>query len=575
MVNQEVAEILQRMAELLEYFGDPTDHFRIRAYKNASLTLRELPENIADIAKRKELKKIPGIGEGIAKKIEEYVANGKVNEYEFLKKAMPAGLFELMAIPFLGPKKVRMLNKELGITNVKELEKAVKNGSIEELKGFGKKSADKILEGIQMKNEQGERRFVGEVFLTVNELIRAIRKFPGVSRAEPAGSFRRREETIGDIDILVSVKNPAKDSVKIMERFVKLPGVAHILGKGDTKSSVAMKDGLQVDLRVVSENQFGSALQYFTGSKKHNVHLRTFAKAKGFKVSEYGFFKISGSKEKLVASKTEEECYEALGLQYIPPEFRTDSGEIEAATKNMLPKNLIELKDIKGDLHAHSTYSDGGNTIEQMAMEAHRRGYEYIAITDHSPSLHVAHGLDKKRLVQKKKEIDKLNEKLPIRILFGTEVDIMKNGSIDYPDVILQEFDIVVASIHSYFNEDNTDRLLAAMGNPYVHIIGHPSGRLLGQRKPYQLDYEKIFERAAETGTIIEINAQPQRLDLADIYIRSASRAGVKFSIDSDAHSTDGLWLMDLGVSWARRGWVEKQQVVNTLSLDALKRALK
>ncbi|MEK7528935.1 MAG: PHP domain-containing protein, partial [Patescibacteria group bacterium] len=250
-------------------------------------------------------------------------------------------------------------------------------------------------------------------------------------------------------------------------------------------------------------------------------------------------------------------------------------GEIEAATKNMLPKNLIELKDIKGDLHAHSTYSDGGNTIEQMAMEAHRRGYEYIAITDHSPSLHVAHGLDKKRLVQKKKEIDKLNEKLPIRILFGTEVDIMKNGSIDYPDVILQEFDIVVASIHSYFNEDNTDRLLAAMGNPYVHIIGHPSGRLLGQRKPYQLDYEKIFERAAETGTIIEINAQPQRLDLADIYIRSASRAGVKFSIDSDAHSTDGLWLMDLGVSWARRGWVEKQQVVNTLSLDALKRALK
>ncbi len=325
-----------------------------------------------------------------------------------------------------------------------------------------------------------------------------------------------------------------------------------------------------MDLRVVEPKQFGSALQYFTGSKLHNVHLRTFAKNRGFKLSEYGFFKG----EKLVASKTEEECYKSLGMQYIPPEMRTDTGEIEAAYRHELPA-LIELKDIRGDLHAHSAWSDGRNSIREMALEAHRRGYEYIALTDHSPSLIVANGLKLDRLKKKKREIDELNEKLPIKILFGTEVDILKDGSIDSPDEILNQFDIVVASIHSRFGQDNTLRLLKAMENPHVHIIGHASGRLIGQRNPYSVDYDKIFKKAGETGTILEINSQPLRFDLQDQYIREAKRWKCKFAINSDAHSIQGLRVMELGVRWAKRGWVEKKDVINTLRYEQLKKMLK
>ena len=565
------------MAEMLEYFGDPADRFRIRAYQNAALTIAELPESLEVITKEKRLQKISGIGEGIAKKIEEYISSGKVREYEMLKKALPKGIFEIMEIPFLGPKKARRLNLELGITNIKELERAVQSGAVTQLSGFGEKSAEKILEGIAMKQEQHGRMYIGEIFLTVKELVEDIKKFPEANAVEPAGSFRRREETVGDIDILVTTKagkNVETEAKKIMERFVKLPQVRNVLAQGHTKSSVMTHEGFQVDLRVVQPAQFGSALQYFTGSKKHNVHLRTWAKNKGFKISEYGFFRLDDGTEKLIASRTEAECYKALGMQYIPPELRTDSGEISAALKNTLPK-LIEYQNIRGDLHAHSRYSDGSHSIEDMALAAHKKGYEYIAITDHSPSLHIAHGLDPQRLRQKKREIDRLNKTLPIKILFGTEVDILKDGSIDYPDSILREFDIVVASIHSLFNQDNTDRILRAMKNPYVHIIGHVSGRLLGKRKPYPLNYEKIFAAAAETGTIMEINAQYLRLDLQDIYVRTAKGYGVKFAINSDAHSTDGLWLMELGVSWARRGWVERGEVINTLPLIDLKKALK
>lgn len=566
MINQELSEIFSQIAKILEFLGNPGDTFRIRAYSNASMAIMEAQESLEKLAKEKRLREIPGIGQGIAMKIEEYISTGKIKEYELLKKAIPKGFFEMLDIPFLGPKKVKALHSELKITSIKELEKAIKEGAVQQLPGFGEKSAQKIMEGIDMKQKAKGRRLLGEVYLTVSHIVEELKKCKEVIDVVPAGSFRRCEETVGDIDILATGKNPKK----IMEFFVKLPFVGNILGEGEKKTSILTKDSLQVDLRVVSRNQFGSALQYFTGSKLHNVHLRTFAKNRGFKVSEYGFFKGS----KLVASKTEEDCYRALGMQYIPPEMRTDTGEIESAYRHELPRP-IELSDIRGDLHAHSTWSDGGNSIREMAEAAHKRGYEYIAITDHSPSLIVAHGLTLDRLKKKKREVDVLNEKLPIKIFFGTEVDILADGKIDYPDEVLKQFDIVVGSIHSRFQQDNTARLLKAMENPHVHIIGHPSGRLLGQRNPYQVDYEKVFRAASETGTVLEINSQYLRFDLQDQYIREAKRWKCKFALDSDAHSTKGLGMMELGVRWARRGWAEAKEVVNTLPLQKLLKALK
>lgn len=591
MLNQELADIFQHIAEILEFHGDPNDHFRIRAYINAGMAIKELPESLEEYVKAKKLRTISGIGQGIARMIEEYVRTGKIREYEILKRSVDKGIFELMEISSLGPKKVKVLATKLGVTSIPALKKAIEKGKVERLEGFGKRSAEKILEGISLKEAQRGRILLGEVYLTVQNLVSKLKKIPEVKEAVPAGSFRRNEETVGDIDILVTTRSDRMErsvnriqrsfanSAKIMDAFTKLPEVTHILAKGNTKSSVIIEgsaikskaNGIQVDVRVVSPRQFGSALQYFTGSKKHNIHLRTFAKAKGFKLSEYGFFRHG----KLVASKTEEECYKVLGMQFIPPELRTDTGEIEAALNGKIPKDLIRYEDLQGDLHAHSTWSDGGNSIEEMALAAAQRGYEYIAMTDHSPSLHVAGGMKIPELKKKKKEIDALNEKFakskhPIRILFGTEVDIKADGSIDYPDEVLKEFDIVVASIHSRFGKDNTDRILKTMENLHVHIIGHVSGRLIGERNPYPLDYEKIFKKAAETGKVLEINSQYRRLDLQDIYMREAKRFGVKFAINSDAHSAQGLWMTEIGCSYARRGWVTKGEVINSLSLKDL-----
>lgn len=566
MLNQQIAEIFQRMAEIMEFGGDPNDRYRIRAYANAALAIRDTPESLEKLASEKRLRSIPGVGQAIEAKIEEYIKTGKVKEFEVMRKLIPQGFFEMLEIPFLGPKKVRALHTELGIKNTQELEKAIAAGKVQELAGFGDKSAAKILEGIGMKRQSKGRRSIGTVYFTVNHVLEYLKKCKFIDQVVPAGSFRRCEETVGDIDILAT----GKDNKKIMEYFKKLPVISKILADGDTKVSILTTDELQIDLRVVKPQLFGSALQYFTGSKMHNVHLRTIAKNRGFKLSEYGFFKG----EKLVASKTEEECYKSLGMQYVPPELRTDTGEIEAAYRKELPK-LIELADIRGDLHAHSTWTDGTNSIEEMAREAQKRGYEYIAMTDHSPSLVVARGLSASQLKKKKREIDALADKLKIKILFGTEVDILADGSIDYPDDILKNFDVVVASIHSRFNQDNTQRLLKAMDNPYVHIIGHPSGRLLPDRKPYIVDFEKFFKYAAATKTVVEINAQPSRLDLQDIYMREAKRHGCLFSIDTDAHSVAGQWVMELGVRWARRGWIEKKEVVNTLSLKDLQKILK
>lgn len=564
MINQELSQIFQTIADILEYQG--ANIFRIRAYKNAAIAILDVAENIEKMAKEKRLLEIPGIGKGIAALIEEYVEKGNIGEFEMMKLSVPPGFIELIQIPSLGPKRVKILSERLGVSNVAELKAAIASGKVQELDGFGAKSAQKIIEGIDVKAESHGRFALGNVFSTVRSIIENLKKCPHVTRVEAAGSFRRCEETVGDIDILAASSEPQK----VMEYFKSQKYVLKVIGSGDTKTSILTAKNLQVDLRVLEEKLFGSALQYFTGSKLHNVHLRTLAKARGFKLSEYGFLKGT----KLVASETEEECYASLGLQYIPPELRTDTGEIEAAQKHAIPL-LIDIKDIKGDLHAHSTWSDGNDSIEAMVAAAQKRGYEYLAITDHSPSLRIARGLTLDRLREKRKEIDSLKGKYFTEILFGTEVDILADGSIDYPDEILKQFDIVVASVHSRFKQDNTARILKAMENPYVHIIGHPSGRRIGLRPPYEVNYEKIFKKAVATNTILEINGQHERLDLRDIYIRQAKSFGCTFSINSDSHSASSLGLMDLGVRWARRGWVEPKDVVNTLPLYKLKAQLK
>lgn len=572
MINQELAIIFEKMAHMLEFHGNPDDAFKIRAYKNVATLLLEISEPLHTLLKEGKLTTIPGIGQGIALKIKEYIEKGFITEFRLLQRTVPHDFFELIRIPTLGPKKVKMLFDKLNITTISDLKKALQENRIASLPRFGEKSAHNIDEGLAMLQQNMGRRLRGEVSPFVAMVIKILLEHPAISRAVIAGSYRRGEQTIGDIDILVTgtAVTDTLQAKSIMDYCAHLPFVTKILGQGETKTSVITTDGLQVDVRLVEEKQFGSALQYFTGSKAHNVHIRNIAKARGLKVSEYGVFEG----KKVIASKTEEQCYQAIGLAYIPPEIRTDRGEIEAAKKNAIPP-LIECSNIRGDLHVHSTYSDGVHSIEKMVSYAQKMGYEYIAITDHSPSLKIANGLSVARLQEKKKEIEVLQDHYNIHILFGTEVDILVDGSIDYSDTILKQFDVVVASVHSHFQQDNTERIIRAMENPYVHIIAHPSGRMINVRNGYSLAYEKIFKKATETGTALEINAQPARLDLQDIYLRSAISEGCFFSINSDAHSIEGLTLIDNGVTWARRGWVEKKHVINTLPLSQLRRFFK
>ncbi len=567
MLNQEISLMFEKIALMLEYHANPGDGFKIRAFKNAAAVLLEISEPLEKLVKEDRIMTIPGIGQGIASKITEYIEHETMTEFKLLERTVPKDFFELVSIPTLGPKKVRMLHDHLSIETIEDLKKVLEEDKVASLPRFGAKSAQNIKEGLSIRLQNTGRRLRGDVVPFVEGLLGILRAHPDIERAVVAGSYRRGEETVGDVDILATGKNISDIAVarRIMQFFVDMPFTQKILGQGDTKSSLITKDGLQIDFRLVEEHQFGSALQYFTGSKSHNIHVRNVAKSLGLKVSEYGVFKG----EDVVASETEEACYNALGLSYIPPELRTDTGEIAAASNHTIPK-LIELADLRGDLHVHTNYSDGVHSLEAMVAQAQKLGYEYVAITDHSPSLKVANGLSPARLLQKKKEIDVLQEKYKINILFGTEVDILADGSIDYPDEILKEFDVVVASIHSRFNQDNTERILKAMENRYVHVIGHPSGRHISVRNPYELDYDAVFKKAVETGTVIEINAQPSRMDLIDVYMRPAIAAGCLFSIDSDAHSTEGLSLISNGVTWARRGWIQKENVVNTLPLKKM-----
>lgn len=564
--NKQLATLFDHMADLYLLGGKDEDRYRISSYRKIAQTLKYFPEDIAQMDSPKKLQAIPGVGPAISGKIHEFLTTGKVQTYEKLKKSFPEGLLDLMDVPSLGPKKVQMLWKELGVTNKSSLKKALTSGAAAELPGMGQKSVDNILQGLEIADTLKSRKLMGGMVPVVQKMFAYLQASKLTTQLETAGSFRRQEETIGDLDFLAVSKKPQE----LIHYFVSHPQTKKILAEGDTKGSIILEGDQQIDLRVVKADEWGAALQYFTGSKEHNVHLRTIAREKGLTINEYGVFKLTKDKEKgkKVAGKTEEEVYSALGLQFIPPEMRTDSGEIAAAQKKTKLPKLLEAKQIKGDLHSHTIFSDGNNSVLEMAQMADELGIEYLALTDHSPGLIVANGMSEEDVIERAAEIKKVQKKVKVHLLAGTEVDIKADGSLDFSEKILNMMDIVVASVHAGFTKDNTDRIIAAMENPHVNIIGHISGRLIGSREAYPIDYDRLFEKAVETNTWIEINAQPKRQDMAWDHIRRAKEMGVKFVISTDSHHKDTLWFRELGASIARRGWLEKNDVINTLPLE-------
>jgi len=568
MKNKEVAEIFRAIAEILEIQDE--NPFRIRAYLKAAQNIESLNRDIAVIAEKDELEDIPGIGEDLAEKIKEIIKSGKLKFYERLKKKVPHGITVLMSVPGLGPKTSRVLYEKLKIRSIRDLEKAALSHKISKLPGIKQKTEENILRGIALRRKAGERMLLSHAISTAEEFVQVLKRIKEVKQIEPAGSLRRKKETVRDIDILVTSAKPEK----IMDVFTGLKQVKEVLAKGPTKSSILTKEGVQVDVRVVPPKSFGAALLYFTGSKEHNIKLRQLAQRKGLKINEYGVFR----KDKWLCGKKEDEIFKKLNLPYICPELREDTGEIEAGLKDKLP-HVVELADIKGDLHVHSQWSDGSFSIEEIARACRNKGYKYVAICDHSQGLKVAGGLSIERLKKQIALIRKLNRKFKgFRILTGSEVDIKSDGRLDYPDKILRELDIVIGAIHSGFKQSReqlTSRIIAAMENKYVNVIAHPSGRLLGHREPYSLNMEKVLKKAKETGTFMEINSFPERMDLTDINCRRAGEVGVRVAVSTDSHKLEHLDYMELGVSVARRGWLEKKDVLNTLSLEKLLKALK
>jgi len=568
--NLELSQIFEQIAKILKIKEE--NPFKIRAYEKITLVLENLPIDIETIYQQGGLNNIPGVGTGIAKKIEEFLTTGQLEYYEKLKTTIPAGVVELLDISEVGPKTAKLLYEQLEIDNIDKLEKAVREHQIKDLPGMGEKSETNILRGIELYKRRKERFLLGRALPLAEEMVESLSQLKETNKISFAGSLRRKKETIGDIDILVTSQNPEK----IMRTFISLPQVREILAEGPTKSSIITKDDLHIDVRVVEPISFGAALQYFTGSKAHNIKLRELALKRGLKINEYGVFEVESGNR--IAGEKEEEVYQALNLPFIPPELREDRGEIEAAQENKLPQ-LVEYSQIKGDLHLHTKWSDGAHTIRQMAEAAQKRGYKYIAITDHSQSLKFAGGLIEERLREQVEEIQKLNQELKdFTILSGIEVDIKSDGSLDFSDEILSKLDVVIAAIHSGFKQESkiiTERIIKALQNRFVNIIAHPTGRLIGYRESYQVDINEMMEVAAKTGTILEINAYPERLDLNDIYCRMAKEKGVQLAIETDAHSIEGLTFMDLGVAVARRGWLEEKEVINTLPLDKLLKRLK
>jgi DNA polymerase (family 10) len=563
MKNKELADLFERMADILEFKGE--NPFKINAYRKASRIIGDLTQDIEEIAESGKLKDVPGIGEGMAQKIVEYLKTGKVSKYEEVRKGVSDELIAIMDIPGMGPKTLSMIHREKGISNLSQLERALEEGSLIGLFGIGEKKVENIKRGIQLLKQSKGRMNLGIAFPVAKRIVEALREKTGSRKIEWAGSLRRMRENIGDIDILAT--GPNKE--KIIHNFTHLPEVKEVLASGETKASVIVEGGIQIDLRVVGEVSYGAALQYFTGSKAHNIHLRGIAKAKGIKINEYGVFKG----EKKIGGKEEKDVYLSLGMDWIEPELREDRGEIEAAQKGGLPK-LVQESEIKGDLHIHSNWSDGTSSIEEIARAAQKRGYQYVVICDHSKSLRIAHGLDESRLMEQIEEIDRINEKMKgFQILKGSEVDILADGKLDFPEKILEKLDIVIGAIHSGFKQDKakmTKRITRALENPYIHILAHPSGRLLGARDPYEIEIEELMEAAKKFGKALEINAYFERLDLNDIHCRKAKEMGIRVSIGTDAHHLDQMWMMSLGVAVARRGWLEDKDILNTFSLKEI-----
>ena len=567
-VNAEVAEILYEISELYALKGE---QYRSRAYMMAAQRIGSLTEDIRKIWQRGELQSIPGVGKSIAAVIEEYLETGQSSKLEELREGLPRGVMELIELDGVGPKKAMRLYEELGINSIDELEKAAKAGKIRRLKGFGPKTEENILRSIEEYRRRQERFLLGAILPVIDEIVAYMKECDAVLRIEPAGSARRRKETVGDLDILVLSTRPEE----VVERFVSMPRVSRVISQGTTRSTVIIGANLQVDLRVIPPESYGSALQYFTGSKAHNIKLRTIAVKKGYKLNEYGLFDRETGER--IAGETEESVYKALGLEWIEPELREDRGEIEAAMEGRLPR-LVREEEIRGDLHIHTKWSDGTGTIEEMAQKAMSLGLEYIAICDHSKSMGIARGLDEARLRKQMAEIDKLNERLEgFRVLKGIEVDIKADGNLDLPNSVLKDLDFVVASIHSGFKADErqmTERMIRAIHNDYVSTIGHPTGRIILRRRPYALNLDKVFEAAAEQGVMMEINAFPNRLDLNDVNAKAAKEHGIMMSIGTDAHAPNHMEFLNLGVAVARRGWLEPGDVINTLPVDELLRKL-
>jgi DNA polymerase (family 10) len=568
MKNKEIAAFFSRIADALEIKGELA--FKVLAYRKAAAVLEDLGEEVESLAAEKKLQTVPGIGSGIASKIEEYLKTGKMKKYREALSGIPEGLLELLEIQNLGAKTIQLAHKELGVRNLEDLKKAVHDGALAGLRGMGEKRVDNIRRGIE-SFEKAQERIPIYIALTIAEDVMAYLKgAPGVGRVSVAGSLRRMRETVGDIDILAS----GKDGARIIRHLASYPKVRRVLAEGTTKGSFVVASDFgdrQVDLRIVGDSEYGAALQYFTGSKAHSIKLRGMAKDRGLKISEYGVFRG----DKKIAGRHEEGVYAALGLPMIPPEMREDRGEIELALEGRLPE-IINSGDIRGDLHVHSDWSDGNTPLAHLAELGRSRGYDYLAVCDHSRTAAYAGGLTPDRVRLQMKEIAGLNEKLKgFRLLTGSEVDILADGSLDLPDELLAELDVVVGSIHSGFKRTVTARMLKAMENPHLDIIGHPSGRLISGREGYDVDLEAVLRGAVRMGKALELNSYYDRLDLNEFYLKKARDLGVTISLGTDTHSSAGLEMMRFGVGIARRAWLGKKDILNCLSLDKLKKKLK
>jgi len=563
--NAEVAAMFDQAAELLEIEGE--NQFRVRAYRRAARVIEGLPQSVRSLLSAgRDLSELPGIGEDLAGKISEIVETGHFKLLDALKKKLPGELGEIAALPGLGPKRVKLLHDKLKVSTLADLRRVVKKGQLHKVRGFGPTIEQKL--SAALEKPTAEKRF--KLSIAEAEAEALVNFLRGGGRVVVAGSYRRRRDTVGDLDAVVT----AADGAAVGNKLVGYENVAEVLAHGSTRTTVVLRSGLQVDVRAVPEESYGAALLYFTGSKAHNISLRAIAARRGWKLNEYGLF----FGKRRIAGLTEEEIYKKLGLAFIPPELREDRGEVALAKSNNLPL-LLTRADIRGDLHVHSDWTDGTASIEVMAQAAQARGYAYMALTDHSRRIAMAHGLDPARLSRQSREIDRINDRLHgFTILKGIEVDILKDANLDLPDASLAKLDIVIAAVHSFFDlppEAQTDRVIGAMKNPYVSIIAHPTGRLIGEREPYDIDMERVIAAAGSLGCHLEINAQPDRLDLNDVHAHAAKQAGVKLAISTDAHSTDAFECMRFGVDQARRGWLTTDDVINTRSLAELRKVLR